>query len=284
MLPGIPLPLLPLMNAYCKIFPAMYLDMLQKIRKELLVKVKAVKTGPMFQKALGRGASGDMTFLIDRVAEDTIIEELDCSDFSLTAVSEEMGVRDINGGGKKVLIDPVDGSKNAISGIPFYCSSIAIAGGDTIGSIETAYVVNLVTGDEFRAEKGKGTFLNGKRISAQKDRELYLTAYEAQSPSKDIQRIMPLLSKSHKTRCLGATALDLSYLAYGAVSVFANPSLSRSFDFAAGYLLVKEAGGAFTDIDGNSIESAGIGLKRNVSLLASGNEKLHEKALRLLNK
>ena len=88
------------------------------------------------------------------------------------------------GGGKKVLIDPIDGSKNAIAGIPFYCTSIAVAGGNTIGDIGLSYIVNLINGDEFWAEKDKGAFLNGERIYAQKNNELYLVAYEAQSPKK----------------------------------------------------------------------------------------------------
>jgi myo-inositol-1(or 4)-monophosphatase len=121
-------------------------------------------------------------------------------------------------------------------------------------------------------------------MNTQKDDEFYLVAYEAQSPDKDISRIIPLLSKSRKTRCLGATALDLSYLAYGAISVFTSPSPSRSFDFAGGWLLVMEAGGVFTDIKGNPIEDLEVSLKKSTPLLVSGNAKLHEKALRLLNR
>ncbi len=181
-----------------------------------------------------------------------------------------------------MLIDPIDGSKNAISGIPFFCTSIAIAEGDTIGSVISAYVVNLNTGDEFRAEKGKGAFLNGERVSTQDGEEFSLIAYEAQAPGKDIVRIVPLLGKARKTRCFGATALDLSYVACGAISVFVSPSPSRSFDFAAGGLLVKEAGGIFTDTKGLPVDEVGIGLKKSVPLLASGNERLHRKALELL--
>jgi myo-inositol-1(or 4)-monophosphatase len=232
---------------------------------------------------LGVGASGDKTYPVDKFAEDIILAGLDESGEPLTIISEEAGVKDLKGGGRRVLIDPVDGSRNAVAGIPFFCASIAVADGDTVGDIELAYVVNLVNGDEFWAEKGSGAFLNSEKIHTQQDEVLYLTAYEAQSPHRDIPRLIPLLSESNKTRCLGATALDLSYLAAGAISIFANPSLSRSFDFAGGWLLVKEAGGVFTDMNGGPIDSAEIGLKKSVSLLASGNKRLHEKALRLLN-
>lgn len=262
----------------------MQIGMLRKIGKKLLKEIPFIRQIPFTETALGVGAAGDKTFFIDKRAEDIIISGLDDSGEALTVISEEIGIKDIRGGGKKVLIDPIDGSKNAISGIPFYCTSIAVVDGNTLGDIELTYVVNLINGDEFWAEKGKGAFFNGRRIFTQKDDVFYLIAYEAQSPCKDIPRIMPLLSKSRKTRCLGATALDLSYLALGAISIFVTPSLSRSFDFAGGWLLAREAGGIFTDIRGNSIEVLEVSLKKSSSLLVSGNKSLHEKALRLLGR
>jgi myo-inositol-1(or 4)-monophosphatase len=257
------------------------IEILRTIGKKLLQEIPPQKK--FLRLPLGIGASGDKTYPIDKFAEDIILAGLDESGESLTIISEEAGVKDMRGGGRRVLIDPIDGSRNAVAGIPFFCTSIAVAEGDTVGDMELAYVVNLVNGDEFWAEKGRGAFLNSEMIHAQQDEVFYLTAYEAQSPHRDITRIIPLLSESRKTRCLGATALDLSYLAAGAISVFANPSPSRSFDFAGGWLLIKEAGGVFTDMNGDPIDAAGIGLKKSVSLLASGNRLLHEKALHLLH-
>jgi myo-inositol-1(or 4)-monophosphatase len=260
----------------------MKIEKLRTIGGRLLKEIPLIKKGT--KTAIGIGASGDKTYPIDKIAEDIILSGLEESGEPLTIISEEIGVKDIKSGGKKILIDPIDGSRNAILDIPFYCSSIAVVDGNTVGDIELAYVVNLINGDEFWAEKGRGAFFNGERMNTQKDDEFYLVAYEAQSPDKDIPRIIPLLSKSRKTRCLGATALDLSYLAYGAISVFTSPSPSRSFDFAGGWLLVMEAGGIFTDIKGNPIEDLEVSLKKSTPLLVSGNTKLHEKALRLLNR
>jgi myo-inositol-1(or 4)-monophosphatase len=181
----------------------MKIEILRSIGERLL---KEISSGKSFSKtALGIGASGDKTYPIDKVAEDIILSGLDESGEALTIVSEEAGIRDIRGGGKKVLIDPIDGSRNAVSGIPFFCASIAVADGNMVGDIETAYVVNLVNGDEFWAERGKGAFLNGEAMHTQKDDIFYLVAYEAQAPHRDIPRIIPLLSESRKTRCLGAT-------------------------------------------------------------------------------
>ncbi|MEW6569590.1 MAG: inositol monophosphatase family protein [Nitrospirota bacterium] len=260
----------------------MEIEVLRAIGKNLLREIPLIKK--KMKISLGVGASGDTTYQVDRTAEEIVLDGLMKAGESMTVISEELGVKNIEGGGIRVLIDPIDGSRNAISGIPFYCTSIAIADGNTIGAMELAYIVNLVNGDEFWARKGRGAFLNGEMITTQKDEEFYLVAYEAQTPHKDLPYIMPLLAKSRKTRCLGATALDLSYLANGSISIFANPSPSRSFDFAAGWLIVKEAGGIITDIKGNAIEAAEVSLKKTVSLLASGNRQLHEKALRLLGR
>jgi myo-inositol-1(or 4)-monophosphatase len=255
-------------------------ETLRSIGQKLL---RGIPSGGKISKdSIGVGASGDRTYPIDKMAEDIILSELEELGEPLTVVSEEIGTREMRGGGTIVVIDPVDGSRNAIAGIPFYCTSIAVAEGKSVGDIVLSYVLNLINGDEFWAEIGKGAFLNGERISSQKDYILYLTAYEAQTPAKDIPRIIPLLSESRKTRCLGATALDIAYLAHGSISIFANPSPSRSFDFAGGWLLVQEAGGVFTDMEGKSIKEVEIGLKKSTPLLVSGNERLHEKALRLL--
>ena len=260
----------------------MYLGIFQRIREKLLSRTSEDRLRPFAQKAIGVGAGGDKTFPVDKIAEDIIISELESSGLPLSIISEEYGLKEVNGGGSKVIIDPIDGSKNAISGIPFFCTSIAVAEGATVGSITTAYVVNLINGDEFRAEKDKGTFMNGERVFSQKDEEFYLVSYEAQTPGRDIPRILPLLSKSRKTRCLGATALDLAYLSCGSISVFVTPSLSRSFDFAGGWLLVREAGGVCTDLKGKALDDIDLGLGKSAPILSSGNEKLHERALEIL--
>ncbi|MEJ2696417.1 MAG: inositol monophosphatase family protein [Candidatus Sulfobium sp.] len=256
----------------------------REIGKRLMEQIPAMRNSGDLKTSLGRGAGGDRTFRIDREAEDIIITGFRELGEPLTFISEEAGIVEMGGGETVVIVDPVDGSKNAVSGIPFYCTSIAAAGGKTLGDIRYAYVLNLISGDEFWAQKGEGSFLNGRRLLAQKDEELYLTAYEAQSPPRDIPLILPLLVRSGKTRCLGATALDLCHLASGAVSAFVSPSPSRSFDFAAAYLIVREAGGVFTDMDGKDIEDVRLGLGRSSALLVSGNGRLHRKVLAVLRK
>jgi myo-inositol-1(or 4)-monophosphatase len=257
---------------------------MRRIGAALIEEVRRFMPRPGQATALGTGAAGDKTFPVDKRAEDLIISMLNASGEPLTVISEEAGILDIHGGGARVVIDPIDGSKNAISGLPFFCTSIAVASGDRISDVTLSYVVSLVSGDEFWAEKGRGAFLNGSPIGTQGDDVFALVAYEAQSPGKDIPRIGPLLGAARKTRCFGATALDLSYLAMGAISVFICPSPSRSFDFAGGLLIVREAGGVVTDTEGNDIGGVALGLERSTPLLASGNSRLHERAIGLLSR
>lgn len=255
---------------------------LRKIGARLLSELKTTRLRPFSSAPLRKGASGDKTFPIDQQAEDIVITSLKDLREPLSIVSEECGVIDCLGGGPTVIVDPLDGSRNAVTGIPVYCTSIAVATGRNVGSVMMGYVINLLTGDEFWAEKGEGAFFNGLPVRTQQDDLFYLIAYEAQLPSRDLPVILPLLRHARRTRCLGATALDLAYVAYGAVSVFANPAPSRPLDFAAGYLLVKEAGGVFTDLTGGPVEDVPLSLDGRSPLLASGNPRLHDKAIKTL--
>jgi myo-inositol-1(or 4)-monophosphatase len=261
----------------------MNINDLRSIGRSLFREIQTERYAPGRKTPVGVGAAGDKTFPVDSLAEEIILSGLKALKEPLTIISEEMGVMELNSGGPRVLIDPVDGSKNAVAGIPFYCTSIAYSNGETLGDVSLSYIINLVNGDEFWAEKGSGAWLNGRQIHTQEDDIFSLVSYEAPVPGKDIPAIIQLLSQSRKTRCMGATALDLAYLASGAASIFLTPSLSRSFDFAGGWLLVKESGGVITDTCGMQIENTILGLERSSSLLAAGNLQLHRKALDLLS-
>jgi len=260
---------------------SLMLELLRDIGRKLRSEIELPSPG-FAEEGLPRGAAGDATHPIDMRAEEIILAGLRASGISMTAISEEAGVVEMGGGGRRVLIDPVDGSRNAAAGIPFYCSSIAVAEGGRLGDVGLAYVINLVNGDEFWATRGGGAFKNGRRVSTQKDPILRLVAFDAHSPGKEIPLVMPLLSQARKARCFGSTALILAYLAAGGASAFVVPSLSRSFDFAAGWLLVKEAGGVFTDIEGEALDGVELGLKHISTILASANEDIHQRALGLL--
>jgi myo-inositol-1(or 4)-monophosphatase len=235
---------------------------------------------------VGRGAGGDKTFPVDRWAEDIIIaalEQVHAAGEDFTLISEEAGVRTFGAGSTVVLVDPIDGSNNAKNGVPFFATAIALLDGDRLSGLRLGYVINLASGDEFWAVRGGGAFKNGARLRTPDTDTLTIASYEASDPANDVPRILPILRAAKRTRCFGSTALDLAYLAAGAVSVFATATSSRSFDYAAGMLIVREAGGVMTDLAGNPLDDVIIGTGRTVPLLAAKNAAAHHAALLLLN-
>jgi myo-inositol-1(or 4)-monophosphatase len=260
----------------------MNINDIRKIGKRLKEEISLHRDELRSDVSLGKGASGDTTHPVDKMAEDIVIEELEGLKEPVTLVSEECGVRDFFGGGPRFLVDPIDGSRNATSGVPLFSTSIALVDGNVVGDTSIGYVVNLVSGDESWAVKGGGSFFNNAPVRTQQDNLFRAIVYEIQSPKVEIPKIMSLLSLFNRARCFGSTALDMAFLAQGAVSMFVVPSPSRSFDFAAGYLLIKEAGGIVTDLNGKDIDEVKISVERSTPLLASANKEMHEKALDVL--
>ena len=263
-----------------------WLEIFRQIGKKMQdgLSVILAKEGGMVP--LGKGAAGDKTFPVDKWAEDIVIAALERAHQageSFTLISEELGVRKFGEGEKIVLVDPIDGSNNAKSGIPFFSTSLALLNGETLSTLAVGYVINLAMGDEFWAVRAQGAYKNGKRIRTSATEGITVVAYEASSPKSDLPHIMPLLAQAKRTRCFGSTALDLSYLASGAISVFATATASRPFDYAAGMLILEEADGVITDLTGISLDHIEVGLDRTVPLLASANERLHVRVLDTLS-
>src|SRR3954467_1227240 len=132
----------------------------------------------------GRGEGGDIALVIDRAAEAAILRELERVGVPMTVISEERGHVGLNGGGRTtVVVDPIDGSRNAKRGIPAYSVSIAVADGPTIGDVKFAYVHDLASEEEWHAAPGRGAFRNGEQLNAlPDDAELEILALEIIDP------------------------------------------------------------------------------------------------------
>ncbi|MBF0487402.1 MAG: hypothetical protein HQK98_04510 [Nitrospirae bacterium] len=262
----------------------MKIDDLRSIGRELLAEVPRYRFAADARKGLRRGAGGDTTFPMDLIAEEIIISRIKSMGEPVSIVSEEFGIEDEDSSRLRVIIDPIDGSKNAINGLPIFCSSIAVARGTRLDDVFMGYIVNLISADEFWAVKGDGAcYFNGEKAHTTKDDKIETVLYESQRPSEELPRMNRLFSLTHRTRCLGATALNLAHVAAGSASLFVTLSKSRSFDFAAGYLIVKEAGGVCTDAEGNDIGHIHTGLGKTNTILASSNSRVHAEALNALN-
>lgn len=258
----------------------MDIEFFRQIGRKLFREISARKPH-LSIKSLGKGAGGDITFPVDKLAEDIIIQSIERAGLNLNIITEESGFKSVKGQNLSIIIDPIDGSKNAVSGIPFFSTSIAIADGNTLKSLKTGYIINLINADEFWAMKGKGAFMNGLKIGMKKHGSVVI-AFESSSPYYDLQKILPLFKTAYRVRCFGSTALDLAYLSAGMLSIFISPSPSRIFDFSAGILIAKEAGATVTDIDGRSIEGLPVNFATTTTLLACADEEIHKKALKIL--
>ncbi|HKJ96837.1 MAG TPA: inositol monophosphatase family protein, partial [Thermoplasmataceae archaeon] len=135
----------------------------EDIGRSIIDSVKSLNLKEDRSRITGMGADGTNTHFIDKIAEDILMEQVKSGDLPYNIISEEIGLVD-RGYGENLIVDPVDGTYNAINGIPFYSVSIAIGKEDT-DSVSRGFVMNLGNGDVFIAEKGKGAFLNGRKIS-----------------------------------------------------------------------------------------------------------------------
>jgi len=262
-----------------------WLEVFKSIGKKMRAGLSEILNREGGMMPLGKGAGGDKTFPVDKWAEDIIIaalEEAHQDGENFTLISEELGVRKFGPGRKIVLVDPIDGSNNAKTGIPVFSSSLALLEGEKLSDLMVGYVISLAVGDEYWAVRAKGAYKNGQRIRTSAAEAITIVAYEASSPKSDLPRLIPLLSQARRTRCFGSTALDLAYLASGSISVFATATASRAFDYAAGLLILEEADGVITDLEGHHIDDVVVGLDRTVPLLASAHERIHVRALELL--
>ncbi len=186
----------------------------------------------------------------DREAERVIRELLTAERPDDGLVGEE-GSR-IDGGGRRWIVDPLDGTVNFLYGLRAWGVSIALE--DEEG-LAVGVVFNPVSGECFAAERGKGATMSGRPIQVTDcrslDRAMVSTgfSYEAERRAEQAAVLIELLPRIRDLRRAGAAALDLAYVAAGRVDAFYERGLKR-WDEAAGLLLVHEAGGVTADLDG----------------------------------
>ncbi len=207
-------------------------------------------------EVVGRGADGAPSTRIDRVAEAAVLRVLDYEDARLNILSEEAGF--INRGGDATLVlDPIDGTHNAIRGVPAYSVSMGI-GRSRLADVEEGLVRDLVSGATYYAAKGHGAKLNGRplRVHAYDPKDLLFSVYLGTNADPSAARIAGL---ARRVRNLGAASLDLCLVARGAADLYymhsAVPDARlRVVDIAAGTLIVREAGGLVLDLAGRDLD------------------------------
>jgi myo-inositol-1(or 4)-monophosphatase len=203
-----------------------------------------------------RGEGGDRTLEIDAAAEVAVFRRLDAlhaEGHRFVAMSEERGRIDFGGGPVRVVIDPLDGSKNAKRGLPHHALSLAVADGGTMADVVFGFVHDFGTGEEWVARRGAGATLNGapldpgvpeRRVGG----KLELLGIESADPRWVRDSADALAETAHRLRAIGAIAVSLCQVAAARLDGMVTLRRSRAVDVAAAQLIVREAGGlvAFT--------------------------------------
>jgi myo-inositol-1(or 4)-monophosphatase len=215
----------------------------------------------------------------DHRAEEILFTELSKARPGYGLLMEERG--EIKGADAthRWIVDPLDGTTNFLHGIPIFAISIAL---ERDGELVAGLIYNPVSDETFTAEKGKGAYLNDRRrlrVAARSELAAAVIGTgipHTGRPGHDLflKELRAVMSASAGVRRLGSAALDLAWTAAGRLDGFWENGL-RSWDIAAGIVILREAGAYVSDGEGKErmLEQGGI---------VAGNETIHAKLLKLL--
>jgi myo-inositol-1(or 4)-monophosphatase len=258
------------------------------LRSALLnVMIKAAhKAGRMLKRDFGEvehlqvSLKGPANFVsaADHRAEEILLAELSAARPGYGFVGEEGGRREGSDQTHTWIVDPLDGTSNFLHGIPHFAISIGL---ERDGMIVAGLVYNPISDELFTAERGKGAFLNNQRLRVAARKRLgdaviacglpHLGRGDLALGARELAAVQP---KVAGLRRFGAAALDLAFVAAGRFDGYWERALSP-WDIAAGLILVREAGGFATDLDGGDTPWIS-------GDVVAGNEAMHHELIALL--
>lgn len=209
--------------------------------------------GKISKKDIGIKKPSDFVTAVDKESERLIIETIKRNFPDHIFLTEE-SLKEHGKEAYRWIIDPLDGTTNYIHGFPIFSVSLAL---EYKGSIIIGVTLDPLRDELFYAEKGSGSFLNGRRVNVSKEKfkeSLITTGFPFRKKELiDIylKLFRNIFFKVSDLRRAGSAALDLAYLACGRCEGFFEIGLSP-WDIAAGSLLIKEAGGLITDFCGGN--------------------------------
>ena len=197
---------------------------------------------------------GDFVSAADKKSEKVLFEELSKARPGYGFIMEEGGTVEGSDKSHTWHIDPLDGTTNFLHGLPLFAISIGL---EREGQIVAGVIYNPATDDMFFAERGQGAFLNNTRLRVAARRDLAETLVACGIPPLGAAQTHPrfkaelaaTLARVGNLRRLGAAALDLASVAAGRFDLYWERGV-KSWDVAAGIVLVREAGGFVSDADG----------------------------------
>ncbi|MDQ2858132.1 MAG: inositol monophosphatase [Candidatus Eremiobacteraeota bacterium] len=203
-----------------------------------------------------KAARGDLVTASDRASEALIVARLRAAFPSSTILAEERGTHP-GTSDERWIVDPLDGTTNYAHDYPMYCVSIAY---ERAGEVVAAAVYAPALEELYAGERGSGATCNGKALRVSRTscaaESLVCTGFKAADYERNGARFARLSHIAQGVRRDGAAALDLAFVAAGRFEAFWEFDL-QAWDVAAGALLVREAGGRVTAIDGSRFVVAG---------------------------
>jgi myo-inositol-1(or 4)-monophosphatase len=243
-----------------------------------------VRAGRLQMERFGHDFQIDKKGTIDLVTEvdlavERMFRELLSERFpDHSVLAEEFGGSVEAPAGPCWVFDPIDGTTNYAHGIPIFCATVAL---EIDGVAEVAAVFDPTREELFTAERGQGAHLNGRRLQISRTATLVDAVVVTGFPYDVHQRVDEIVGlfaafvgKARAVRRLGSAAIDLCYVAAGRMDGFWESDL-RPWDIAGGALIVTEAGGRVTNLDGTPYHS------RHGHILAT-NGHLHEPMLEVV--
>jgi len=236
------------------------------------------------KEEVGTNPLGQRTMRADADLEEIVFKELrklDC-----IVASEEVGLKKFSDAPKNTfVVDPLDASENYARGMPNYVLGIARAPiGGSLKDVEEAYIFDLVTGDEFYSQKGKGAVRNGKQMkpSGISDISKAILAIDFYNPGakplSDSTRVKAL-KYPKDIRRFGPALLEMAYVASGGLEGYLNINDTLSTVHACGPALMAHAGCTVTNQDGGGLDFGLEDVGKYFSIVAAGNKKIHEKMM-----
>ena len=234
--------------------------------------------GEVEKLQVSRKGPGDFVTKTDKKVEKIVIEELEKARPKYGFIAEESGERK-NESEFNWVIDPIDGTSNFMHGIPHFAISIAL---EKNGEVISGIVCDPIKNETFYSEKGRGAYLNNRRIrvSSRKSLDEVIGLYGCPpmlkiDGNKFFDQIKKASSQIHKLRNYGSAALDFAYVAAGRAD-FAWYDHLNYWDYAAGKIILLEAGGTITDFAGKSF------VKQKETFIS--NSYIHDEVIKILFK
>ncbi|BCG85298.1 inositol monophosphatase [Mesorhizobium sp. 113-3-9] len=223
---------------------------------------------------------GDYVSQADRKAEDIVFAELSKARPGYGFLMEERGAVAGDDSQHRWIVDPLDGTTNFLHGIPLFAVSIAL---ERQGQIVAGVIYNPAMDELYTTERGGGAFLNDRRLRVAGRTKLVDAVIGCGVPhlgrgqhGNFLIELRHVMAEVSGIRRLGSASLDLAYVAAGRMDGFWEIGLS-AWDIAAGLLLIREAGGFVSDMDG------GQDMLDNGSVVA-GNEVIQRALLKTVKK